>query len=179
MSWILGRYSQGKFSFRRVLVTSHTYHLSISAEVRPLHPCPEGGIGPCLGVSHFPVDEAADCAWCRPRTLAADRFVCALWPLAAGCHTIEIIHSAAPQAPLQPPPQHSQECCQAAPESDLSQSSRAARALQVSSWCCQHQCYGWHAALPPVRCHSCPACHLSIPAALLARPGASEQPPNT
>ena len=29
---------------------------------RPLHACPEGGIGPYIGVNHFPVGEAADCA---------------------------------------------------------------------------------------------------------------------
>ena len=38
-------------------------------------------------------DEAADCAYIAiagPRTLAADRSMYALWPLAAGCHTISI-----------------------------------------------------------------------------------------
>ena len=30
---------------------------------RPLHACPEGGTGLCLGVSHFPVVKAAACAY--------------------------------------------------------------------------------------------------------------------
>ena len=43
---------------------------------RPLHACPEGGIGPFLGVSPFPVDKAADCAYmCRPQTLSKTSYI--------------------------------------------------------------------------------------------------------
>ena len=46
-------------------------------------------IGP-LGVSRFPVDKAADLLRSAgPQTLAADRYLYALWPLATGCHTID------------------------------------------------------------------------------------------
>ena len=47
---------------------------------RPLHACPTGGIGPCLGVSHFPVVVRLQLC-IRPQTPAADGSVYALWPL--------------------------------------------------------------------------------------------------
>ena len=44
---------------------------------------PEGGIGLCVGVSHFPLVKAAACAYYYgPGLMAADGSVYALWPLA-------------------------------------------------------------------------------------------------
>ena len=42
--------------------TSNPPGFSSDYKGRPLHACPEEGIGPNLGVSHFPVVKAAACA---------------------------------------------------------------------------------------------------------------------
>ena len=43
---------------------------------------------PCLGVSHFPVDKAADCAWFTGPTFRLQTGLCMPYgPQLRGCHT--------------------------------------------------------------------------------------------